>query len=464
MEPFVEQFCTQMTRSRLASADEVKAWQQRWREEAGDRTANPRDFRRWLVKQGHLTKYQAKLLSAGHTEGFFLNQYKILDRIGRGRMAGVFKAVHPSGQVVAIKVLPPSKARDPQVMGRFLREAQLGQRLHHPNIVRTFQMGQAHGVHYLVMEYLEGETLQAVLRRRRNLPASAAGRLVYQALLGLQHMHEQGLVHRDLEPGNLMLLPVPGKKRTVKHAHVKILDIGLARALVDEAPLDGVRVVSSEGDLLGTAPYMAPEQARDLHSADIRADIYSLGCILYHALTGQPPFPDANVLNQIVRHATEAPRPLREFGVEVPAGLQEVLDKMLAKDPAQRYATPKQAAESLGKTLVGKRATAKPAPAPPQLQAFLKWLESDSQEDLALRNPAPAESAGAPPAPSRPYHAPSPSPPAQQSHEPPPPGGVGELVPRTRRDVLMLALGAVLLLVLAVTGGFLWLLLESVRR
>jgi serine/threonine protein kinase len=451
MDPLIDQLCTQMARSRLVSPEEIKSLRQRWREETGGNAANPREFRRWLVMRGYLTRYQAKLLSAGHTDGFFLNQYKILERIGRGRMAGVFKAVHPSGQVVAIKVLPPSKARDPQIMGRFLREAQLGQRLHHLNIVRTFQMGEAHGVHYLVMEYLEGETLQAALRRRQKLPAAAAGRIVYQALLGLQHMHEQGLVHRDLEPGNLMLLPVPGKKRTVKHAQVKILDIGLARALADEAPLDGVRVVSTEGDLLGTAPYMAPEQARDLHAADIRADVYSLGCVLYHALTGQPPFPDTNIRDQILRHATEAPKPLREFGIEVPAGLQEVLDKMLAKDPAQRYQTPKQAAEALGRTLVGKRSTAKPAPATPQLQAFLRWLESDSQEDLAPARVAPLEP---PPAAVRPA-----APPA-----PPPPSGLGELVPRSRRDVLMLILGVVLLLVLAVAGGFVWMLLEGLRH
>src|SRR5262249_20791579 len=141
---------------------------------------------------------------------FFLGEYKILDRIGRGRMAGVYKAVHQLGQVVAIKVLPPSKAKDPRTLGRFTREARLALKLKHPNVVRAFQVGEVNGLHYLVMESLEGEPLEEVLQRRKRLSPAEAVRVVHQALVGLQHIHEQGLVHRDLKPSNLMLVPAPG--------------------------------------------------------------------------------------------------------------------------------------------------------------------------------------------------------------------------------------------------------------
>src|SRR5207249_4183292 len=189
--------------------DEIRALRQRWRGEAKDASEDPERFSRWLVAKQYLTEYQATLVGRGHTDSFFLNQYKILDRLGKGRMAGVYKAVHELGQVVAIKVLPPSKARDPQFLARFQREARLAFKLKHANIVRAFQVGQAAGLHFFVMEYLEGETLDDVLRRRGKLPPPEAVRLIYQAMSGLQHIHTQGLVHRDLKPANLMLVPPP---------------------------------------------------------------------------------------------------------------------------------------------------------------------------------------------------------------------------------------------------------------
>src|SRR5262249_53294010 len=159
----------------------------------------------------------------------------------------------------------------------------LALRLKHPNIVRSFQMGQARSLNYLVMEYLEGETLEDVLARRKQLPASEGVRLIYQALQGLHHIHEQGLVHRDLKPANLMLVPPPpagGSDTSL--CTVKILDIGLGRELWEESAEAQDGGLTSEGVLLGTPDYMAPEQARDPRTTDIRADIYSLGCVLYH--------------------------------------------------------------------------------------------------------------------------------------------------------------------------------------
>ncbi len=394
MASSVDTVCNLLTRSRLLSAGDVQALRQRWLGEAKESAGDVGQFSRWLVANHYTTEYQAALLLRGHADHFFLDQYKLLDRIGKGRMAGVYKAVHHLGQVVAIKVLPPSKARDPQLLARFQREARLALRLKHPNVVRAFQVGEARGLHYLVLEYLEGETLDEVLRRRSRLPPPEAVRLIYQALLGLQHIHELGLVHRDLEPANLMLVPprTAGMPDNTLHATVKILDIGLGRALFDETTpgaADNFQL-TNEGALIGNPDYLAPEQARDAHKSDIRADIYSLGCVLYQALAGQPPFPDTNLVRQLVRHATETPRPLKELNPAVPEGLQQITDWMLAKDPAQRYPTPERAAQALQVFLAAGTEPARTAQVEPQIAAYLKWLETHASEaEAGFKAPAP---------------------------------------------------------------------------
>src|SRR5205823_1035066 len=147
------------------------------------------------------------------------------------------------------------------------------------------------------------------------------------------------------KPANLMLVNPPGKKAEVADRVVKILDIGLGKAVFEEG--DTVQKITGDGVLIGTPDYLAPEQAKNAKAVDIRSDIYSLGCVLYHALSGQPPFPDKSILNQVMRHATEPPRPLSDFLADVPAGLQEVMNWLLAKDPAQRYPTPERAAQAL---------------------------------------------------------------------------------------------------------------------
>jgi serine/threonine protein kinase len=252
---------------------------------------------------------------------------------------------------VAIKILPPSRAKDPGLLARFQREVGLACRLEHPNVVRAFEAGEANGLHYLVMEYLEGETLQEVLEKRGRLTLTEAAHVVYQALLGLQHLFENGIVHRNLEPANLMVVRSGNGplEMSLLSATVKLLDISLSRSLFDEpttGTTDNLRLTHEE-EVLGNPDYLAPEQARDAHSADIRADIYGLGCILYHALTGVPPFSDSSVLGQTIRHATETPRPLTEVNPQVPGALQLIVDWMMAKDPGQRYPTPTRAAEAL---------------------------------------------------------------------------------------------------------------------
>ncbi len=473
MELTVQNLYGLLLRSRLLSADDARALFARWNEEARA-PDNVAEFAKWMVANRHVTEYQAALLARGHADSFFLDRYKLLDRLGKGRMAGVYRARHETGSVVAVKVLPPSKARDATLLARFQREARLALKLRHANVVRTFEVGEAEAgapekVHYLVMEYIEGETLEDVLQRRKQLPPAEAVRIAHQALLGLQHLHENGIVHRDLKPANLMLAypPGPAPRDSTLSATVKILDMGLARAL-DEAAGEQVggpvpdSALTGEGIVLGTPDYMAPEQARDARSADVRADVYSLGCVLYHLLAGQPPFPDTNIISQMIRHASEEPRPLREVNPAVPDGLQQILNWMMAKAPARRYATPGRAAQALQVYLA---AGGEPALAPesdPKMKKYLTWLEVGAREQ---EKTPPARPAPEPPAPAgkkkTKKRKPTGPPPVRKTAPPPAespqvgvelqavalapgPEGSGRVgLALTRRDLLMFGLGAV---------------------
>jgi serine/threonine protein kinase len=405
----VRAYCVLLARSRLVPAAEVEALYQRWADETRASDDQVEAFVKYLVGRRVLTLYQAVMIQRGHPDGFFLDGYKILDRIGKGQMGGVYKAVHALGQTVALKILPASKAKDPHTLGRFQREARLLTQLDHPNVVRAFQVGEAGGVHYIVMEYLEGETLDEVLARRGRLPPAEAVRLAAQALAGLQHLHERRMVHRDLKPANLMLTPAPAPSQpdTTWDATVKIVDIGLGRELFDENTPEGQAEtqLTVEGAVLGTPDYLAPEQARDARAADIRADLYSLGCVLYHSLTGRPPFQDTSIMARMVRHATEPPAPIAIFVPDAPAGLQQVLDRLLAKQPDDRYQTPAAAAEAL-RPLLTPNAGATPE-ATSLIPAYRQWLETESGMEVprGALPPLPAkpgtssrEKAPAPPA------------------------------------------------------------------
>ncbi|MCE9563618.1 MAG: serine/threonine protein kinase [Planctomycetes bacterium] len=383
----VRDFCGLLAKSKLLPVDEVEGVHKRWREEMHGNDEQVDQFRKFLITRKFLTDWQAYMVQRGRSDGFFIGAYKILDRIGKGQMGGVYKAVHTLGQLVALKILPSSKAKDQHVLGRFQREARLLTQLDHPNVVRSYQFGETSGVHFISMEFLEGETLDEILVRRKRLPWGEAARVIHQAFGGLQHLHEKRMVHRDLKPANLMLIPEPAPgKDTTWDATVKILDIGLGRELFDENVPEGQieTQLTIEGSVLGTPDYLAPEQAKDARSADVRADIYSLGCVLYHCLTGRPPFPEANIMTQMLMHATEKPAALATLVSDLPARLQGVMDKMLAKSPADRYQTPEDAAEAL-KPFVGTG----PAPAAASVvPAYKAWLESESQFEPTSKMPA----------------------------------------------------------------------------
>jgi serine/threonine protein kinase len=482
MDISVEALCNLLAKHKLLDAADVRSLRQRWLAEAGADAANAERFGKWLVAGGNLTEFQMGMLGRGAVEQLVFDQYVVEERIGHGRMAGVYRAVHPTGQQVALKVLPPSKAVDAQFLARFQREARLAIPLEHLNIVRTFQQGRTKaGLHYLVMELLEGESLEDVVKRRKALTPVEAVYLGVQTLDGLQYLFEAGLIHRDLKPGNLMI--VGGQADTVLRSTVKILDIGLGRALFDDlsdaAPERAD--LTTEGSILGTPAYMAPEQARNARSADIRSDIYGVGCLLYEALAGKPPFDDPNYMNQILRHATEAPRPLPQINKEMPEALWQVLEIMLSKDPAQRFSTPRQASKALRASIPAPAEAPGTADPSAKMCSYLTWLAAQgiapqpaaasapvrglqdaatvSPLDMPTPMPPPLVHRTQPPSlPVARLALPDASPPAPMASpvpSSPPPLLQIKGVAITHRDLICAGIGAGVLLVLA---GFLWLL------
>ncbi|MCI0681824.1 MAG: serine/threonine protein kinase [Gemmataceae bacterium] len=299
---------------------------------------------RLLVELGLLTKFQAELILIGRSQGFFLGPYKILEQLGQGGMGRVYKALHqPMNRLVALKVLAPSVTKTRRAQKLFAREVQAAAQLHHPNIVIAYDAGQLNGRHYFAMEYVDGPNLDELVRGQGRLPAGTACELTRQAAAGLQHAFEMGMLHRDIKPANLLVQPA--KK---KAALVKILDFGLARLQAPSAVAPGsTTIVARANVVMGTPDFIAPEQARNLHKADIRSDLYSLGGTMYWLLTARVPFPGGGALEKLLRHNTDMPQPIDGFRADVPEAVAAIVTKLLAKDPAERFQSPQELIDAL---------------------------------------------------------------------------------------------------------------------
>jgi serine/threonine-protein kinase len=267
-----------------------------------------------------------KRLSPGDRIG----KYEILEFVASGGMGAVYKARDVDlDRIVALKVLPPATALQPKMLDRFRREARVAARLHHENIVTIYEFSEKDGMYFLALEYVPGVDLQEYVEKRQKLPPDEAREIVLQAARALAHSHEQQVVHRDVKPSNFLLTRKDGR------LIVKLTDLGLALH-----PSDGEYRITREGTTVGTVDYMAPEQARDSASADIRSDIYSLGCTFYHLLTGTAPFAIGTMAERLLQHLQDEPPNVRELNEEVPPGYATILERMLAKRPDDRYQTP----------------------------------------------------------------------------------------------------------------------------
>jgi formylglycine-generating enzyme required for sulfatase activity/tRNA A-37 threonylcarbamoyl transferase component Bud32 len=307
---------------------------------------DPQALAHHLAQRGWLTPYQINQLVAGRGAELVIGPHLLLERLGEGGTGQVFKARHQKmGRIVAVKLIRRELLSDAEVVARFYREIRVVSQLSHPNVVHAYDAGPQGADHVLIMEFVEGTDLARLVKDKGPLPAAQACDCIRQAALGLQHAHERGLVHRDIKPPNLLL---------TRQGVVKVLDLGLARlqrpGRQDARPGDDVTanlLTPVNSVMMGTPDYMAPEQAVDFHAADIRADIYSLGCTLHFLLTGQPPFPGGSILQKLMRHQQAELPSVRQKHPELPAELDAVLQKMLAKRPEQRYQTPNEVAHVL---------------------------------------------------------------------------------------------------------------------
>ncbi len=327
----VENFIAVLRKSGLVESDRLlRALNQSVPPETGWTSAE--QIADHLIALNFITKWQAEKLLQGKHRGYFLGKYKLLSLLGKGGMSSVYLAEHLlMRRHCALKVLPAKRVDDSSYLERFHREAQAAASLDHPNIVRAYDVDhQEEGnrqIHFLVMEYVEGQSLQDLVPETGLASILDAAEYARQAALGLQHAHENGMVHRDIKPGNLLV---------DRNGVVKILDLGLARFFrVDEG--NEALTLRHDERVLGTADYLAPEQAIDSHSVDSRADLYSLGCTLYFMVTGRPPFNEGTLAHRLLAHQVKTPPAVESLRVDLPPTLAAMIRKMMEKKPADRF-------------------------------------------------------------------------------------------------------------------------------
>jgi serine/threonine-protein kinase len=348
-----------------------------------------------LERRSMLTGYQADQLRKNKRGQLVFGSYILLEPLGKGGMGQVFKARHRiMKRVVALKIIRKGHLPHGEAVQRFTREIESAARLSHPNIVTSHDAGRAGDFHFFVMEFVEGTSLDALLKQQGPLPIGLACDLIRQAALGLQHAHDQGLVHRDIKPQNLI---VDGR------GTVKILDFGLARVRYDPAG-GGARALTQMGMIMGTPDFIAPEQILDCSRVDNRADIYSLGCTFYQLLTGQPLYPGTNLREKIEQHLHGTYRPAAELRGDIPIELTTILNRMLARQPADRFASAAEVADAL-------------APLAVLVATPVAGIPSDSSAETFIEAPPKAQLAPLPPA-ATDQPKPTASTPAQKSGTP----------------------------------------------
>lgn len=324
-----EKFISFVKRSKLVTEDQLRAFLATLAERPkADQPKDAEALAHAMVEAKLLNDWHVKNLLNEKYTGFILGKYKLLGHLGTGGMSSVYLAEHPvMERLVAIKVLPRRFVEDQNYLDRFKREARAVAALDHPNIVRAHDIDQHDKRHFIVMEYVDGRDLQKMVKDDGPLPAVEAADYIAQAALGLQHAHDAGLVHRDVKPANC-LVDTKGV--------LKLLDMGLAKFSEDDRP--AISAIYDDS-VVGTADYLAPEQAVNSQQVDYRADIYSLGCTFYFMLTGQPPFSEGTIAERLLKHQTQEPTPIFKLRPDAPRALVDLCRRMMVKDRDQRIQT-----------------------------------------------------------------------------------------------------------------------------
>ncbi len=339
----IADFLAVVRKSGLLSEEKLAAAVVAWPDET---IALPDALPRSMMDSGLLTQWQMDQLLRGKHKGFMLGKYKLLGLLGTGGMSSVYLAENPTiNKRVAVKVLPVKRVEQTSFLARFEREARIAFQLGHQNIARAFDKEQMGSIHFIVMEYVEGIDLYEKVKEDGPLAVRDAALYIRQAALGLHYAHQEGLVHRDIKPANLIL----DRKGTIK-----ILDLGLALEDDDESSL----TKAYDEKILGTADYLAPEQARDSHKADRRSDIYALGCTLYYVLVGRAPFAQGKLAERIQSHLNKPPPNILEDRPDVPLTIAELYFRMMSKAPEARPQTAEEVADTLDAWLKGSTAAA----------------------------------------------------------------------------------------------------------
>ncbi len=316
----------------------------------GEMPSDPIALAEHLVRETILTQYQAQRFLAGKSHGLSVGRYIILDRLGSGSMGRVYKAQHQlMGRVVALKIIAPGIVTNERVVARFQREMRLVGRLDHPNVVRAYDADKIENVLFIVMEYVRGHSLTQIVRARGPLPPADLINYATQSALGLAHAHRQGVIHRDIKPSNLLIN---------ESKQVKILDLGLG--VLTDSESQGT-FMTAENVTVGTVDYMSPEQAcaREL---DGRSDLFSLGCTMYHVLTGRLPFPGDSQIERLGKRLNGSPVPLAEIMPGLPPRLLQAMDRLLANQPEDRFQSAEEAAEAF--QAITRKRPPRPGPTP----------------------------------------------------------------------------------------------------